>query len=121
MKCWNTNSNYSYLTLLPHCEEDRKAFWKFRVKDNGSMLKLYIWIMIVVTGSDSLIAIERFNDEPKAAQLVICAVLWLLAIALACIQKKFPQRFVYVVPVLYFFQHVYDLVKAKTVFDKTTD
>ena len=121
MKCWDTNPNYSYLTLLPHCEEDRKEFWKFRVKDNGSMLKLYIWIMIAVTGSDTLVAIEGFKDDSKVAQLIICAALWLLALAIAFLHKKFPQRFIYSVPVLYFLQHVYDLVKAKSVFDKMTD
>ena len=102
MKCWDTNPNYSYLTLLPHCEEDRKEFWKFRVKDNGSMLKLYIWIMIVVTGSDTVVAIDGFRDDPKVAQLVICGVMWLSALSLAFLQKKFPRHFVYVIPALYF-------------------
>ena len=72
--------------------------------------------MIIVTGSDSLVAINGFKDDPKVAQLIICAVMWISALALAILQKKFPLRFIYAVPALYFLQHIYDLVKAQSVF-----
>ena len=47
--CFKGNDKYNLLTLTPHSEEDKKAFWKYRCTDIGTMFYAFLVVEFAAT------------------------------------------------------------------------
>ena len=85
--CLTVKRNFSLLTLTPHSDEDRQAFWEFRCKDIAQMFT--IWLAISsFSFATRIIEFISNQERREVVPNTLHVIKYLLVVLVWCLRKK---------------------------------